>query len=86
VLITTLSSRDFNHGVSAAKKAANDGLVFITDRGKPAHVLMTIDQYHALANQKQKSLLELMDAMPNAGDGDFEVPRLNLKLTSADFG
>ena len=37
--ITTLSSRAFNQDASGAKKAANRGPVFITDRGKPAHVL-----------------------------------------------
>ena len=39
--ITTVSSRDLNQDVSRAKKAARDGPVVITDRGKPSHVLMT---------------------------------------------
>ena len=38
VPITTLSSREFNQNASEAKKAANNGPVFITDRGRPAHV------------------------------------------------
>src|SRR5207249_7071623 len=46
--ITTLSSREFNQDTSRAKKAARKGPVFITDRGRPAHVLMTIDDYQAL--------------------------------------
>jgi predicted nucleic acid-binding protein len=36
--ITTISSREFNQDTSGAKKAARMGPVFITDRGKPAHV------------------------------------------------
>ncbi|MCF9010316.1 type II toxin-antitoxin system Phd/YefM family antitoxin, partial [Pseudomonas carnis] len=36
--ITTISSREFNQDTSGAKKAARKGPVFITDRGKPAHV------------------------------------------------
>lgn len=40
--ITTLSSREFNQGVSGVKKAAKRGPVFITDRGRPAHVLLSI--------------------------------------------
>jgi len=40
--IKTLSSREFNQDTSGAKKAANHGPVFITDRGKPAHVLLSI--------------------------------------------
>ncbi len=31
-----------------AKKAARRGPVFITDRGRPAHVLLTIEDYHRL--------------------------------------
>ena len=36
--ITTISIREFNQDTSGAKKAARMGAVFITDRGKPAHV------------------------------------------------
>ena len=43
--ITTLSSRAFNQDASRAKKAAKSGPVFITDRGKPAHVLLSIEEY-----------------------------------------
>jgi prevent-host-death family protein len=42
--ITTLSSREFNQDTSRAKKAAREGPVFITDRGKPAHVLLSIEE------------------------------------------
>ena len=38
--ITTLSSRELNQDVTRAKKAAKNGPVFITDRGKPAPVLL----------------------------------------------
>lgn len=40
-MTTTLSSREFNQDTSGAKKAANEGPVFITDRGRPAHVLLS---------------------------------------------
>lgn len=39
--ITTLSSREFNQDTSRAKQAARKVPVFITDRGRPAHVLMS---------------------------------------------
>ncbi len=42
--ITTRSSREFNRDVSKAKKATVNGPVFITDRGRPAHVLLTMDE------------------------------------------
>jgi prevent-host-death family protein len=46
--ITTISSRQFNQDASGAKKAANDGPVMITDRGEPAHVLLSIAEYRRL--------------------------------------
>ena len=46
---TTLTSREFNQDTSGAEKAANAGPVFITDRGRPAHVLLTAEDYQALA-------------------------------------
>lgn len=72
--ITTLSSRQFNQDTSGAKKAAEHGPVFITDRGKPAHVLLTIDEYQTLTRTRQ-TVSELL-AMPDADDIDFDPPRL----------
>ncbi len=35
--LTTMTSREFSQDASGAKKAARQGPVFITDRGRPAH-------------------------------------------------
>ena len=43
--ITRYTSRQFDQNTSLAKKAALTGPVFITDRGRPAHVLLTYDEY-----------------------------------------
>ena len=43
--IMTFSSRKFNQDASKAKKAAMADPVFSTDRGRPAHVLLTLDEY-----------------------------------------
>jgi prevent-host-death family protein len=84
VAITTLSSREFNQDTSRAKKAARKGPVFITNRGRPAHVLLSIETYEKLTG-KQESLLEML-AMPGVGDIEFEFPRLDGKLFHpADF-
>ncbi|MFZ2404211.1 MAG: type II toxin-antitoxin system Phd/YefM family antitoxin [Methylobacter sp.] len=76
--ITTVSSREFNQDVSRIKRAAVNGPVFITDRGRPSHVLLTIEDYQKITHQKE-SIVELL-AMPDAADIDFEPPRLNKKL------
>jgi prevent-host-death family protein len=75
---TTLSSREFNQNASGAKKAAENGPVIITDRGKPAHVLLTFDQYQELSGKK-KSIVELL-SMPGMEDIDFDPPRLGTEL------
>jgi PHD/YefM family antitoxin component YafN of YafNO toxin-antitoxin module len=84
VAITILSSREFNQATSRAKKAAKRGPVFITDRGRPAHVLLTIKEYEEITN-KRINILDLL-AMPEVAEIEFEFPRLDGKLFHpADF-
>ena len=80
---TTISSREFNQNTSGAKKASEEGPVFITDRGKPAHVLLSIEDYQQLAN-KGKNIIELL-SMPGDQDFDFEPPRLDDVARAADL-
>jgi len=73
--ITKLSSREFNQDTSRAKKAAKRGPVFITNRGRPSHVLLTTEEYQRITGG-QKNIADLL-AMPEAGDIEFEPPRLS---------
>lgn len=81
--ITTLSSREFNHGTSEAKRAANNGPVFITDRGRPAHVLMSFEDYQRLTKQRRNIADAL--AMPGVTDIEFDPPRVTIEARPADF-
>jgi len=81
--ITTISSREFNQAVSEAKKAANEGPVFITDRGRPAHVLMSMALYQRLTGNRQK-IADLL-AMPGIEDVELEIPRLRDLARPADL-
>jgi prevent-host-death family protein len=81
--ITTLSSRDLNQDVSRAKKAAKNGPVFITDRGKPAHVLLSIEEYQRLTG-KHRSLVEAL-SMPGIADIEIELPHSRELPRSAEF-
>lgn len=54
--MATFTSRQFNQDASGAKRAAATGPVFITDRGRPAHVLMTIEEYRRLAGDETPEL------------------------------
>jgi prevent-host-death family protein len=71
---TIVSSREFNQDASGAKRAAEKGPVIITDRGRPAHVLLSIEAYRKLT-QKSASITDLL-AMPGAADIPFEAPRV----------
>ena len=81
--ITTLSSREFNQGASEAKRAAKNGPVFITDRGRPAHVLMSFEEYQRLTKQRRNIADAL--AMPSVADIEFEPPRVTIKSRPADL-
>ena len=82
--ITTLSSREFNHGTSAAKRAADKGPVIITDRGKPAHVLMSFEAYQRLTRQRRNIADAL--AMPDLAEIEYEPPRLTIEARPAELG
>ena len=84
VTVTTFSSREFNQDTSRAKKAAVEGPVFITDRGKPAHVLLSIDDYRRLTHQPRKIADAL--ALPGAEDIEFDPAPMTLGLRPADLG
>jgi prevent-host-death family protein len=81
--ITTLSSRELNQDVSRAKKAAKNGPVFITDYGKPAHVLLSIEEYQRLTGQ-YRSLVEAL-SMPGIADIDIELPHSRELPRPAEF-
>lgn len=70
--ITTLSSRQFSQDASGARKAAQNGPVIITDRGRPAHVLLTIEQYQQLIGQ-QANIVDLL-AMSRQDEAEFDAP------------
>jgi PHD/YefM family antitoxin component YafN of YafNO toxin-antitoxin module len=81
--ITTLSSRAFNQDASGAKHAANDGPVIITDRGRPAHVLLSYAEYKKLTSQRT-SMADLL-SMPEGIDIEFESVRLTDPPRSVDL-
>ena len=81
--ITTLSSRQFNQDASKAKKAAKAGPVIITDRGRPAHVLLTFSEYKKITGGRTK-IADLL-AMPGIEDIELEIPQLRDLAQPADI-
>lgn len=81
--ITTISSRRFNQDAGGAKRAAEQGPVFITDRGQPAHVLLSIRDYRRLTGGRRK-IAELL-AMPGVEDIELEIPPMRDAAQPADL-
>lgn len=81
--ISRLSSRELNHDVTIAKKAAQNGPVIITDRGRPSHVLMTYGEFERLTGKRP----DLVDAlsMPGLSDIDFETHRIEITPRKVDL-
>ena len=61
-----LTSHEFNQDVSQAKRAARIEPVFVTDRGKPTHVLMSIEAFRQLTGHSE-SIVDLL-AMPGLAE------------------
>lgn len=76
--MATMSARDFNRDVSAAKREAAQGPVVITDRGEPAFVLLSIEEYRLLG-EDGADLVERL-SMEDDIDIDFEPLELELKV------
>jgi prevent-host-death family protein len=70
--ITTFSSREFNQDTGRAKTAARRGPVFITDRGQPAHVLLTYEDYRRLAGN-QANIVDLLSVPSEEADIPLEL-------------
>lgn len=60
--MSTMSSREFNQDVGKAKKAARLEPVFVTDRGRPTHVLMSFEAFRQMTGRTE-SIVDLL-AMP----------------------
>lgn len=69
----SVSSRQFNQSAAAVKRAARDGPVLITDRGRPSHVLLSYEHYRRLSGGGS-SLAEVLCRTPGIADIDLEIP------------
>ena len=84
-MVTTLTSRQFNQDAGGAKKAAGRGPVFITDRGRPAHVLLTIEDYRRLLGTRV-SLLQALEQSGTEADFRFDPKSVEFSLRKPKLG
>lgn len=71
-MTTQITSREFNQDASGAKRAAQHGPVFITDRGRPAHVLLTFADYEELIGVHR--VLDLLGQPNGVDEVEFTAP------------
>lgn len=82
-MATRISSREFNQDTSRAKKAAERGPVYITDRGRLAHVLLTFDAYERLLGEHR--VLDLLAEPAGVEDIEFAIPISRDPAKPAEF-
>lgn len=80
ICVASISARDFNRDVSAAKRAADQGPVVITDRGEPAYVLLSAQTYEALTDKRS-----IVYWLQSDDDIDFEPARLTSPPQAANL-
>ncbi len=68
----TMTSREANQDFSRAKREAKSGPVIITERGRPANVLMSYEEYRRLIGRRTNIVDALQ--MPGQEEVDFEPP------------
>lgn len=84
-MVTKISSREFNQDTAGAKKAAAAGPVYITNRGRPAHVLLSYEDYERLLGASQ--LLDLLAEPVGVADVELVLPPPSGELARpAEFG
>ncbi len=81
-MTTTLTSREFNQDTARAKRASKKGPVFITDRGEPSHVLVTIEVWRKLTGRQPK-MSELLGM--KGLTADLEIPEFDDLPEAASF-
>jgi len=82
--ISKVSSREFNQHTSRAKKAAGSGPVVITERGRPAHVLLTYEDYQELAGANG-SIIDQLGLPEGVEDAELEISRRKELARPADL-
>lgn len=84
VAITMLTSREFNQDVGRAKRAASEGPVFVTDRGRPSLVLVTYEDWLLLSG-KTTSIAEALAGTVDAAEIDFDFPPDRTHAAGVEF-
>jgi prevent-host-death family protein len=81
--VTVITSRDFNQDTGGAKRAAEHGPVYVTDRGRPAHVLLSFEEYERLLGARR--VVDLLAEPAGVEDVELVVPTFGETARPAAF-
>jgi prevent-host-death family protein len=97
-VVRSYSGREFNRDTAGAKRAAEDGPVYVTDRGRPSHVLLSIEDYERLLAGRRRpadarerdpaappSIVELLGSDPRVADIELPIERSREPLPQVDL-
>lgn len=74
-----LTSREFNRDTGGAKKAALGGPVYITDRGRPSHVLLSFEDYQRLT-ESEESIVDMLSEPMGVENAYLRALDLNISV------
>lgn len=83
--MSAMTAREFNRDVSAAKRAALEEPLVITDRGNPAFVLVSIDEYRKLRGGGESLADALAMTDEEYSDVEYEPVRMALGVREVEF-
>jgi prevent-host-death family protein len=65
-----MTSREFNQDTARAKREAKNGPVFVTDRGKPTHVLLSVEEFERMKEPRRS----ILDALHDPASANIDLP------------
>ena len=77
------TSREFNQSPSKAKKDALSGPVFVTNRGKPSHVLLSYVGYERIKSDGVNIVHAL--SIPGISNIDFTPEKVSVEAKQVDL-
>ena len=95
-MVRSYSAREFNQDTAGAKRAAEDGPVYVTDRGRPSHVLLTVAAYERLlrgigpdgpdeGTPGPPDIVALLGSDPRVADIDLPIERSRVPEPEVDL-
>lgn len=73
---TTVSIEELERDASRVRKASERGPVFITEHGRPANVLLTIEEYRKLSGEQE----EVVEPVATPGDHEIKFDRSRMTI------